>query len=319
MEKYELENRYYEDDEIDLVDLLKTIIREKNLVIITTVIFTVLVSGFAFYKTNRAQNYGVEIKFSNETAAKINKYNERYKNISPIFNEIIQDSFDSLLNKTEEDISVVSAEETQEIAEIMKKDNSFVKIVDGRNKSYKLFTKLKHKEIENQTDKFIETVNSDNEYINNEINKNLLEKIAVSDERLKVLTEETEVLNEKVMEVVRKYFSAASKENISLNISFVAPILYTEYQQKINALDFAYLTNIQLKELQKDIGNDIINLSGEKNIISITVSSPSSSSGISSKLIIVIGLFLGLCAGMFFAIIKAPLKNIFKELKEEKK
>ncbi len=319
MEKYELENRYYEDDEIDLVDLLKTIIREKNLVIITTVIFTVLVSGVAFYKTNRAQNYGVEIKFSNETAAKINKYNERYKNISPIFNEIIQDSFDSLLNKTEEDISVVSAEETQEIAEIMKKDNSFVKIVDGRNKSYKLFTKLKHKEIENQTDKFIETVNSDNEYINNEINKNLLEKIAVSDERLKVLTEETEVLNEKVMEVVRKYFSAASKENISLNISFVAPILYTEYQQKINALDFAYLTNIQLKELQKDIGNDIINLSGEKNIISITVSSPSSSSGISSKLIIVIGLFLGLCAGMFFAIIKAPLKNIFKELKEEKK
>lgn len=319
MEKYELENRYYEDDEIDLVDLLKTIIREKNLVIITTVIFTVLALGVAFYKTNRAQNYGVEIKFSNETAAKINKYNERYKNISPIFNEIIQDSFDSLLNKTEEDISVVSAEETQEIAEIMKKDNSFVKIVDGRNKSYKLFTKLKHKEIENQTDKFIETVNSDNEYINNEINKNLLEKIAVSDERLKVLTEETEVLNEKVMEVVRKYFSAASKENISLNISFVAPILYTEYQQKINALDFAYLTNIQLKELQKDIGNDIINLSGEKNIISITVSSPSSSSGISSKILIAVGLFLGLCAGMFFAIIKAPLKNIFKELKEEKK
>ena len=83
-------------------------------------------------------------------------------------------------------------------------------------------------------------------------------------------------------------------------------------------MDFAYLTNIQLKELQKDIGNDIINLSGEKNIISITVSSPSSSSGISSKLIIVIGLFLGLCAGMFFAIIKAPLKNIFKELNKIK-
>lgn len=30
MERYELEKRYEEDDEIDLVELLKSIIREKN-------------------------------------------------------------------------------------------------------------------------------------------------------------------------------------------------------------------------------------------------------------------------------------------------
>lgn len=298
MEKYELENKYYEDDEIDLVDLLKTIIREKNLVIITTVIFTVLVSGFAFYKTNRAQNYGIEVKFSNETAAKINQYNEKYKNASPVLNQIIQDSFNSLSNKTG--------------------DNSFVKIIDDKNRSYKLFTKIKRKEIESKADEFIEIVNFDDEQINKEFNKNFSREVAAAENRLKTLTEETEILNKEVMEVVEKYFDDTSMENASSNISLISPVLYIEYQQKIKDLNSAYLKDIELKEIQKNIaGNkEVIDLTGEKNI---TVLSPSAISKLNTKILIAVGLFLGLCAGMFFAIIKAPLKNIFKELKEEKK
>ena len=52
MEKYELKNKYeYEDDEIDLVELLKSIIRERKLVIIITILFAILAFGFAFYKS----------------------------------------------------------------------------------------------------------------------------------------------------------------------------------------------------------------------------------------------------------------------------
>ncbi len=52
MDKYELENRYYDEDEIDLAEILKTIIKEKKLIFIVTVIFTILAAGFAFYKIN---------------------------------------------------------------------------------------------------------------------------------------------------------------------------------------------------------------------------------------------------------------------------
>ena len=47
MEKYELKNKYeYEDDEIDLVELLKTIIKERKTVVAAVVFFTVLAFGF---------------------------------------------------------------------------------------------------------------------------------------------------------------------------------------------------------------------------------------------------------------------------------
>ncbi len=119
------------------------------------------------------------------------------------------------------------------------------------------------------------------------------------------------------MTVVNKNFSDVSKENMKANLSIIAPVLYVEYQEKINSLNSMYLKVADLKNIQKDAEN-LFSFSGEENITVISVDKPSSDRGISPKLIILIGVVLGVFAGMFFAVIKAPLKNIFKEIKEEK-
>lgn len=149
MEKYELEQRY-EDEEIDLIEIFKTLIKEKLLISIVTVIFTILAVGFSFYKANEYKNYGVEITFSNETNNKIAEYSEAYKNILPIFNRTIQKSFNALLEKSENnDVTVISSEDFIKISEIMKKEYKFIKILDLKNKNYKLFSNIRYKEANN--------------------------------------------------------------------------------------------------------------------------------------------------------------------------
>lgn len=107
MEKYELKNKYeYEDDEIDLVELLKTIIRERKTVAAVAVFFVILTGGFIFYKNNKPHNYGVSISLSENTVNKINQCNTLYKNSSVVFNQAVQSSFDTLLKKEKVQISL---------------------------------------------------------------------------------------------------------------------------------------------------------------------------------------------------------------------
>lgn len=317
MDKYELENRYYDEDEIDLAEILKTIIKEKKLIFIVTVIFTIFAAGFAFYKINQPKNYGVNITFSEETANKINQYNNIYKNGSLAFNGTVQKSFDTLLDNPENDIIVISSEKTKEIADAMKEDYDFIKIVDRKNKSYKLFTKTKDENIEKISAEINKIIDEDTKILNNEFKKNFADEIETSENTLAVLTKDTDKLNKEIMTVVNKNFSDVSKENMKANLSIIAPVLYVEYQEKISSLNSMYLKVADLKNIQKDAEN-LFSFSGEENITVISVDKPSSDRGISPKLIILIGVVLGVFAGMFFAVIKAPLKNIFKEIKEEK-
>lgn len=317
MDKYELENRYYDEDEIDLAEILKTIIKEKKLIFIVTVIFTIFAAGFAFYKINQPKNYGVNITFSEETANKINQYNNIYKNGSLAFNGTVQKSFDTLLDNPENDIIVISSEKTKEIADAMKEDYDFIKIIDRKNKSYKLFTKTKDENIEKISAEINKIIDEDTKILNNEFKKNFADEIETSENTLAVLTKDTDKLNKEIMTVVNKNFSDVSKENMKANLSIIAPVLYVEYQEKINSLNSMYLKVADLKNIQKDAEN-LFSFSGEENITVISVDKPSSDRGISPKLIILIGVVLGVFAGMFFAVIKAPLKNIFKEIKEEK-
>lgn len=314
---YKLINRYYDEDEIDLAEILKTIIKEKKLIFIVTVIFTIFAAGFAFYKINQPKNYGVNISFSEETANKINQYNNIYKNCSLAFNETVQKSFDTLLDNPENDIIVISSEKTKEIADAMKEDYDFIKIVDRKNKSYKLFTKTKDENIEKISAEINKIIDEDTKILNNEFKKNFADEIETSENTLAVLTKDTDKLNKGIMTVVNKNFSDVSKENMKANLSIIAPVLYVEYQEKINSLNSMYLKVADLKNIQKDAEN-LFSFSGEENITVISVDKPSSDRGISPKLIILIGVVLGVFAGVFFAVIKAPLKNIFKEIKEEK-
>lgn len=321
MERYQLEKMYENEDEIDLVELLKTIIREKTIVIIITIIFTVLAAVFAFYKEAQPKNYGINVTISEQTTEKFNQYSTLYKNASLTLKQITEDSFKSLLEKNDNEITVISAENTSEITETLKGKYDFIKIIDTKNKSYKLFTKMQSKDLdENFSNKLLEIVNLDTKTLNEVFNQKLDNEIESSENKLTDLKNKTEILNKQVMEIVKDNFNDISKENMSSNLSIVSPILYVEYMQEINDLNSTYLKNVDLKNIKKSIEEsaDIFALNDKEDISVIEIASQTSGSGLNPKLIILIGAFLGICAGMFFAIIKNPLKDIFKEIKSEK-
>ncbi len=319
MEKYELKNKYeYEDDEIDLVELLKTIIRERKTVATVAVFFVILTGGFIFYKNNKPHNYGVSISLSENTVNKINQCNTLYKNSSVVFNQAVQSSFDTLLKKESPNIVVLSSEDKDGINKVLKEKYNFVKIIDTKNKNYKLFTKTKSSEIKKLPEKIDAVISEDTQNLNFEFNKNISEKLVSAEKELSKLTEETNKLNESAMEIIQENFSNISNENINSSLSIISPVLYVEYQEKINSLNDMYLKVNNLKKI-KDNTKEFFELSGKNNITVIEISNTSENSGgLNSKIILAAGLILGLFAGMFIAIIKEPLKNIIKEIKEEK-
>ena len=317
MEKYELKNKYeYEDDEIDLVELLKTIIRERKTVATVAVFFVILTGGFIFYKNNKPHNYGVSISLSEDTVNKINQCNTLYKNSSVIFNQAVENSFDTLLKKESPNIVVLSSEDKDGINKVLKEKYNFVKIIDTKNKNYKLFTKIKSSEIKKLPEKIDAVISEDTQNLNFEFNKNISEKLVSAEKELSKLTEETNKLNESAMEIIQENFSNISNENINSSLSIISPVLYVEYQEKINSLNDMYLKVNNLKKI-KDNAKKVFELSGKNNITVIEISNTSENSGgLNSKIILAAGLILGLFAGMFIAIIKEPLKNIIKEIKE---
>lgn len=319
MEKYELKNKYeYEDDEIDLVELLKTIIRERKTVAAVAVFFVILTGGFIFYKNNKPHNYGVSISLSEDTVNKINQCNTLYKNSSVVFNQAVQSSFDTLLKKESPNIVILSSEDKDGINKVLKEKYNFVKIIDTKNKNYKLFTKIKSSEIKKLPEKIDAVISEDTQNLNFEFNKNISEKLVSAEKELSKLTEETNKLNESAMEIIQENFSNISNENINSSLSIISPVLYVEYQEKINSLNDMYLKVNNLKKI-KDSAKEFFELSGKNNITVIEISNTSENSGgLNSKIILAAGLILGLFAGMFIAIIKEPLKNIIKEIKEEK-
>lgn len=319
MEKYELKNKYeYEDDEIDLVELLKTIIRERKIVAAVAVLFTVLAFGFIFYKNNKPYNYGVSISLSEDTVNKINQCNTLYTNSSVIFNQNVQNSFDTLLKKENPNILVLSSEDKDGINKVLKEKYNFVKIIDTKNRNYKLFTKIKSSELKKLPEKIDAVISEDTQNLNLEFDKNISESLVSAEKELSRLTEETNKLNENVMEIIQENFSNVSNENINSSLSIISPVLYVEYQEKINSLNDMYLKVNNLKEI-KDNAKELFELSGKNNITIIEIDNTSENSGgLNNKIIIAIGIIFGLFAGMFIAIIKEPLKNIIKEIREEK-
>ena len=317
MERYDIEKQY-EEDEIDLTELLKTIIKERKIVIVITVLCTIIASGFTFYKKNQMQNYGANITFSEETLDKIKQYNSAYKNAVFLLNQSIQSSFDTLLNdNNSSDVIVISAEDKQKIKETMDKEYKFIKIINSKDKNYKLFTKTKSHDIKAIEEKINEIVKKDMEIIDSEFNKNISEILISSEGELQNIIEETENLNKKIMNVVKENFRDVSKENMSSNLSIIAPVLYVEYQQKINALNNSYLKVQELKKIKED-SKEFFEFSGEDDIVLITLKDASSSEAVNGKLIIAIGIIFGLFAGMFLAVIKKPVIDILREIKEEK-
>ena len=318
MEKYEVKERYIEEDEIDLTELLKVIIKERKMIYYITIFFTIVSICFVLYKSNQSKNYGVDINFSEKTINKIAEYNKIFPNAGVVLDKVIQDSFDSLLNEKQEDVTVISSEKTNKISSILGENYNFIKIVDKKNKSYKLFTKIKQKDIEKISNKIIEIVNDDTKNLNEKFNENFLRELKSSQYNLNLLKEDIENANKEIKNIIEKNFSNISKENIESNLFIIAPILYVKYQEKLSSLNKEYLKVTELENIQKDNLENIFSFSGMDDIKFILINFPKDDTQGNYKIIILAGIIIGMFAGIGFAILKEPLKKLLREVKEEK-
>lgn len=317
MEKYELRTHYDNEDEIDLVELLKAVIKEKKLIIIITIFFTLLAGSFALYKNIKTYNYGVEISLSDETTSRINQYNSIYKNSTIIFNKVIEDSFNTLLDENNSNIIVLSSEDLKKIKETLKGEYEFVKIIDKKNKNYKLFAKVKNSDVESLSKKIDEIVMKDTNNLNLEFEKSLSKNFLILEENFNKITAETNILNKNVMDIINENIENIPQESFHSYLSVTSPTLYTKYQEKIGSLNKAYLEICDLKKIKNE-EEKLFKFTGKDKIKIININNDSeNSNGLSSKLIIVIGAILGLFTGIFLAITKDPFRKILKEVKEK--
>lgn len=317
MEKYELRTHYDNEDEIDLVELLKAVIKEKKLIIIITIFFTILASSFTLYKNIKTYNYGVEISLSDETTSQIDQYNSIYKNSTTIFNKIVEDSFNTLLDENNSNIIVLSSEDLKKIKETLKGEYEFVKIINKKNKNYKLFAKIRSRDIESLSKKIDKIVMSDTYKLNLEFEKILSKNFLLLEENFNKITAETNLLNKNIVDIIKENIGNIPQESLHSYLSITSPTLYTKYQEKIGALNKAYLEICDLKKIKNE-EEKLFEFTGKDKIKIINISEDSeNSNGLSNKLIIIIGTILGLFTGMFIAIIKDPFTKILKEVKEK--
>lgn len=120
---------------------------------------------------------GVSISLSEDTVNKINQCNALYKNSSVIFNQDVENSFDILLKKENPNIIILSSEAKDEINKVLKEKYNFVKIIDTKNKNYKLFTKIKSNELKKLPEKIDAVISEDTQDLNLEFDKNISESL----------------------------------------------------------------------------------------------------------------------------------------------
>lgn len=120
---------------------------------------------------------GVSISLSEDTVNKINQCNVLYKNSSVIFNQDVENSFDILLKKENPNIIILSSEDKDEINKVLKEKYNFVKIIDTKNKNYKLFTKIKSNELKKLPEKIDAVISEDTQDLNLEFDKNISESL----------------------------------------------------------------------------------------------------------------------------------------------
>lgn len=120
---------------------------------------------------------GVSISLSEDTVNKINQCNVLYKNSSVIFNQDVENSFDILLKKENPNIIILSSEAKDEINKVLKEKYNFVKIIDTKNKNYKLFTKIKSNELKKLPEKIDAVISEDTQDLNLEFDKNISESL----------------------------------------------------------------------------------------------------------------------------------------------
>lgn len=291
MERYELEKRYEDDDEIDLVELLKAIVRERKIVAVITVLFTVLSLGFVFYKSTLPKVYTAEFLLKNNSKNFI--FNEK-SSILPEQLEIYNEKINLFIKLDEIKTYILT--------------NNILTLGNG-NTIYTIKGQTDSKILLEEEKEIKTKLNLLNKEIDELVIENINKKILNHKEEFSNLSLETKNINEQLIDIIKTYNLNLSEDKVYENLLLIDPVLYTEFKENENRLSALYSDLKTLNYLSKN-HKEIINL--EFKEINFE------NQKLNNSLIVIIGIIFGLFAGMFTAIIKEPLKNILKEIKSEK-
>lgn len=295
MEQYEIRERYEEDDEIDLVDLLKTIIKEKKIVIVTTIVVTVLAFGLAFYKKSLPKKYTAVITLNNQLDS------------IPLYQNELEESIIKYIQGTK----LLSSElKEKENKESKYNEYSDLKSLFNQKEGYKFIDVTDEKEIKDVENKLAEVISELNNGINKIVAENVDRRLEESFESLETLKEKATVMDKDINLLIEKNRDVL-KENLSENIMYLEPVLYSEFNETTKLLTEKYSEIEKLSFLKK--------MSDNKGYVLNIKEVEFNKSKIGGTVLILLGMIFGLGFGMFIAIVKEPIKNILKEIKEEDK
>lgn len=291
MENYNLKERYEDEDEIDLVDLLKTIVKERKLIGIITLVVTLIAFGFAIYKESLPRKYKAIIKA------------DKYVQEIPLYQEDLKKE---ILNHIQQTGLLSSELKKVENKESYYNEFSDLKTLFEKEYEYKDITKEKELAVvEKQLGEKIDNLNND---INNLLKERADEKIKELDEKINVLKEEAKILDEKIKTLVEKHKGIT--ENISENIGYLDPVLNAEISKNKEQLENNYKDMQKMQSFKEMIEKD--------NAVALNIENIDfDKSKLNGSLIIILGIILGLGLGMFVAIIKEPTREVLKEVNKK--
>lgn len=291
MENYNLKERYEDEDEIDLVDLLKTIVKERKIIGIITLVVTLIAFGFAIYKESLPRKYKAIIKA------------DKYVQEIPLYQEDLKKE---ILNHIQQTGLLSSELKKVENKESYYNEFSDLKTLFEKEYEYKDITKEKELAVvEKQLGEKIDNLNND---INNLLKERADEKIKELDEKINVLKEEAKTLDEKIKTLVEKHKGIT--ENISENIGYLDPVLNAEISKNKEQLENNYKDMQKMQSFKEMIEKD--------NAVALNIENIDfDKSKLNGSLIVILGIILGLGLGMFVAIIKEPTREVLKEVNKK--
>lgn len=293
MEQYEIRERYEEDDEIDLVDLLKTIIKERKIVLVTTIVVTVLAFGLALYKKSLPKKYTAVITLNNQLGS------------IPLYQNELEDSIIKYIQGTK----LLSSElKEKENKESKYNEYSDLKSLFNQKEGYKFIDVTDEKEIKDVENKLAAVISELNNGINKIVAENVDRRLEESFESLETLKEKATVMDKDINLLIEKNRDVL-KENLSENIMYLEPVLYSEFNETTKLLTEKYSEVEKLSFLKK--------MSDNKGYVLNIKEVEFNKSKIGGAVLIILGMIFGLGFGMFIAIVKEPIKNILKEVREE--
>lgn len=323
MDKFELQENY---DEIDITQLIKTIFLERKLVIIITIIITLLASGFAFYRETKPRSYTASIVLNNKAFNLLLPQDILILNKTSGENEIknvlleIQ-KINMLLETDKVSDSIVSNDilklsekekDSKEIARInsLQYKDLFDFINETIKKEYVFSGNTKDKDFVNIRKDIESKLITLNSSLNKDFKNNLNVNLSKGQKEFADLKKESELINEQIKNLIDNRKIILSNKTLD-ELSMVDPVLYVKFNENMSSLKVNY-GNLQTLTF-------LLKTAEKENIISLDYKNIEfNGKKISPLLIILAGIILGMGAGMFCALIKAPLIEIFKELKEEK-